>query len=177
MSAGGPLSASTGAVPLAEAIDRLGERVGRVLSWLTLACVIVCFGVVVLRYGFGTGHIWMQELYVWLHAIVFTGCAAYALQHDTHVRVDVLRSRMSERTSAWVELGGATLMILPWMAVLGWFAGPWFWRSWRTGEASGASGGMPAQYLLKGMLLVMSLQLAIQAIAIALRAASRLRRG
>ena len=82
---------------LADALDRVGESAGRAFAWLTLACVLVCFAVVVLRYGFNLGYIWMQELYVWLHAIVFTGCAGYALKHDKHVRVDVFYARMSER--------------------------------------------------------------------------------
>ena len=101
----------------ADAIDRVSEVIGQWLSWLTLACVLVCFTVVVLRYVFSIGFIWTQELYVWLHAIVFTGCAGYALKHDKHVRVDVFYAHMSERSKAWVNLAGATLMILPWMAL------------------------------------------------------------
>jgi TRAP-type mannitol/chloroaromatic compound transport system permease small subunit len=90
---------------LADALDRVGEASSVARSaWLTLACVLVCFTVVVLRYGFNVGFIWMQELYVWLHAIVFTGCAGYALKHDKHVRVDVFYARMSERGRAWVNL-------------------------------------------------------------------------
>ena len=174
MTAGGPQTTS-GAGPLADALDRVGDLVGRTLSWLTLACVLVCFAVVVLRYGFNLGFIWMQELYVWLHAIVFTGCAAYALRHDKHVRVDVFYARMSERAKAWVNLIGTTLMILPWMAVTAWHAGPWVLSSWQTGETSGASDGMPALYILKAMLLLMSLLLAIQALAIAARALQTLR--
>ena len=85
---------------LADAIDRVSEVIGRWLSWLTVACVLVCFTVVVLRYVFSVGFIWTQELYIWLHAIVFTGCAGYALKHDKHVRVDVFYARISERGSA-----------------------------------------------------------------------------
>src|SRR5690606_742442 len=70
--------------PLVDAIECLGEWAGRAISWLTLACVLVCFAVVTLRYVFGIGFVFLQELYVWLHAIVFTGGAAYALKHDTH---------------------------------------------------------------------------------------------
>lgn len=56
------------------AVDTLNEWVGRGVAWLTLACVITCFAVVVLRYAFNVGYPWMQELYVWQHAIVF--CSA-----------------------------------------------------------------------------------------------------
>ena len=52
-------------------VDWFNDRVGRLASWLVLGIVGVCFAVVVLRYGFGYGRVWMQDLYVWLHAIVF----------------------------------------------------------------------------------------------------------
>jgi len=171
---GTPQGAQTGG-PLADALDRVGEFVGRALSWLTLGCVLVCFAVVVLRYGFNLGFIWMQEFYVWLHAIVFTGCTAYALKHDTHVRVDVFYTRMSIRTKAWVNLAGATLMVLPWMAVTAWFAAPWVFDSWQVRETSGATDGMPALYALKAMLLVMALLLSLQAVALAARSLHTLR--
>jgi TRAP-type mannitol/chloroaromatic compound transport system permease small subunit len=169
-----PASASSG--PLADALDRFGEAVGQALSWLTLACVLVCFGVVVLRYAFNVGFIWMQESYVWLHAIVFTGCAAYTLKHDVHVRVDIFYSRMSTRSRAWVNLIGATLMVLPWMAVMAWLVVPWIVDSWSMGEGSGMPGGIPAVYLLKAMLLVMAVLLSMQAVALAARSVHTLRR-
>lgn len=160
----------------ADAIERVSEVIGRWLSWLTVACVLVCFTVVVLRYVFSIGFIWAQELYVWLHAIVFTGCAGYALKHDKHVRVDVFYARMSPRGKAWVNLAGATLMILPWMALTVWLVWPWVAQSWSMRESSGMPDGMPAVYLLKAMLLVMPALLALQAVAIAARSLQILRR-
>ena len=47
------------------AVDALNDWVGRTVAWLTLGCVLTCFAVVVLRYAFGTGFPWLQELYVW----------------------------------------------------------------------------------------------------------------
>lgn len=170
-------SAEVAGGPLADALERIGEAVGRALSWLTLACVLVCFVVVVLRYAFSLGFIWLQELYVWLHAIVFTGCAGYALKHDAHVRVDVFYARMSGRGRAWVNLIGSTLMVLPWMALTAWLAGPWTAASWAVREASSMPDGMPALYLLKGMLLVMTVLVSMQAVALAARSVRTLRSG
>ena len=56
-------------------IDKLNDVVGRGVSWLTLAMVLTTFSMVVLRYVFSLGWVWMQESYVWLHGIVFMlGC-------------------------------------------------------------------------------------------------------
>ena len=52
-------------------IDRLNDAVGRGVAWLTLAMVLITFAVVLLRYVFAIGWVWMQESYVWLHGIVF----------------------------------------------------------------------------------------------------------
>ena len=85
------------------------------------------------------------------------------------MRVDVFYARMTERGRAWVNLVGATLMILPWMALTLWLVWPWVVQSWSMRESSGMPDGMPAVYLLKAMLLVMPALLALQAVAIAAR--------
>ena len=61
---------------LALLLDRLAELSGRLLSWLSLAMVLVTFTVVVLRYGFESGSIAMQESVTYLHALLFMLCAA-----------------------------------------------------------------------------------------------------
>ncbi len=68
-------------------IDGLNETIGRMVSWLTLAMVLITFSVVVLRYVFSVGWVWMQESYVWLHGVVFMVGAGYTLLHNGHVRV------------------------------------------------------------------------------------------
>jgi TRAP-type mannitol/chloroaromatic compound transport system permease small subunit len=150
-------------------IELVNETIGRGFAWLTLGSVIVCFAVVVLRYGFETGHVWMQELYVWFHAMVFTGCAGYALKHNAHVRVDIFYSNMSTRNKAWVDLAGALLLVIPWMIFTAWVSWPWLARSWRINESSGAADGMPSIWVLKSMLIVMAAVLILQAVAMALR--------
>ena len=60
-------------------IDRISDLLGRAVSWLTLLMVITTFVVVLLRYFFDLGFIWMQESTTWMHAFVFMLGAAYAL--------------------------------------------------------------------------------------------------
>ncbi|MEM1176109.1 MAG: TRAP transporter small permease subunit, partial [Pseudomonadota bacterium] len=87
-------------------IDRINDRIGRAAAWMTLAMVIVTFVVVVMRYVFDAGLIWLQESVTWMHAAVFMLGAAHTLQHDEHVRVDVFYRSMSERRRAVVDLFG-----------------------------------------------------------------------
>lgn len=147
------------------AVERLNGITGRWISWLALATVLVCATVVVLRYAFGIGFIWMQELYVWSHATVFMVGAGYTLLRDQHVRVDVYYARMSPRGKAWVELFGGAIFLLPWLIVLFVLSIPYVSASWRLFEASSQTGGMPGLFLLKSVIIVFCVLLGLQGLA------------
>ena len=94
-------------------INKINIYIGETISWLTLFMVLVTVLVVVLRYGFSIGFIWMQESVRFMYAGVFLLCAGYTLQKDKHVRVDVLYLNMSERKRAIVDLFGSLFLLLP----------------------------------------------------------------
>jgi TRAP-type mannitol/chloroaromatic compound transport system permease small subunit len=155
----------------AGAIDRLVAVIGRAVIWLSLAVVLVQFAVVVLRYAFGVGSIWLSESVIYGHAAMFMLAAAWTLQENGHVRVDVFYSDASSRTKALVDLLGALLLLLPFMAVIIWFALPYVARSWTVFERSRESSGLPFVYLLKTLIPLFALLMALQGIAQAIRAA------
>jgi TRAP-type mannitol/chloroaromatic compound transport system permease small subunit len=152
-------------------VDALNEWLGRMVSWLTLGCVLTCFAVVVLRYGFAIGHPWLQELYVWQHAAVFMAGAGYTMLHRGHVNVDVLYGRMGPRRRAWIDVLGTLLLLFPWLAVIATTSAPFILSSWRIGEASSAADGMPAVYLLKSLLWAFCAVLFVQGLALLARRA------
>ena len=119
------------AIAFIRAVDRLNEVVGRVVAWLTFGTVAVCFLVVVLRYVFSIGFVWMQELYVWQHAVVFMLGAGYTFLHGGHVHVDIFYARMSPRRRAIVDLIGTVLFLLPWLGVVLYYGMPFLMLSWR----------------------------------------------
>ncbi|SVD43292.1 uncharacterized protein METZ01_LOCUS396146, partial [marine metagenome] len=82
---------------IATRIDQINDLLGRWISSLTLLMVLVTVVIVVLRYGFSIGFIWMQESVRFMHGFVFLLCAAYTLLHNGHVRVDIFYAKMSER--------------------------------------------------------------------------------
>jgi TRAP-type mannitol/chloroaromatic compound transport system permease small subunit len=153
----------------ARGVDWLNEQVGRLVAWLTVAMVFVCSAVVILRYVFSVGFIWMQELYVWTYAAVFLLAAGYTLRHRGHVRVDIFYANAGPRIRAWVDLLGTLVFLLPWLAVIAWTAWPYVRASWAIGEASSQTAGMPALYLLKSMLLVFCVLLGLQGLAMIAR--------
>jgi TRAP-type mannitol/chloroaromatic compound transport system permease small subunit len=153
---------------LAHALDSLAELTGRIISWLTLAMVIITFSVVVLRYVFESGSIALQESVTYMHAVVFMLCAAYTLKHDAHVRVDIFYQRWSVRTRAWADLLGTLLLLVPVCVFiiassLGYVA-----ASWSILEGSQEAGGLDGVYLLKTAIPVMAGLLLLQGCALAL---------
>jgi TRAP-type mannitol/chloroaromatic compound transport system permease small subunit len=151
------------------ALEAISEAVGRLVSWLSLAMVLVTFAVVVLRYLFDLGWIAMQESVTYMHAVLFLAGAAYTLRHQGHVRVDIFYHRMSERGRAWVDLFGGLFLLLP--VCLFVFFESWVYvvQSWAILEGSKEAGGIEGVYLLKGMILVLAVLLVLQGIASILR--------
>jgi TRAP-type mannitol/chloroaromatic compound transport system permease small subunit len=126
-----------------EAIDSFSDVSGRVIAWLTLFMVLVTLLVVVLRYLFDFGWIWLQESVTWMHAAVLMLGAAYTLRHEEHVRVDVFYRRRGVRGQAWVDIFGALLFLLPMCGFLLWASLDYVSASWALKETSREAGGLP----------------------------------
>jgi len=143
--------------------------VGKATAWLTLGCVLVCFAVVVLRYGFSISHIWMQDLYVWLHALVFMLGAGYTYLTGGHVRVDLFYGTMSPRARARVDLFGVLFFILPWAYAVLWSSYPFVIRAWSIYEPSPQPNGLDGVFLLKTVIPLTVLLVVLHAASVALR--------
>ena len=157
--------------------DRFSELTGRLTAWLTLLMVIVTFVVVVMRYVFDAGLIWVQESVIWMHACVFMLGAAYTLRHEEHVRVDIFYRGMSERRRALTDAIGVLVFLLPLCAFLAIKAWDFVVASWAIREVSRESGGLPYPLipLLKTVILVMPLAVSLQGLSLMLHSLRRLR--
>ncbi len=158
-------------------IDRFSEATGRTASWLTLAMVLVTFVIVVMRYVFDVGLIWLQESLTWLHAVVFMLGAAYTLQQEQHVRVDIFYREMSERRRAWVNLLGVTFFVFPMCAFFVWTSWDYVAIYSSIGEVSRNAGGLPYPFvpLLKSVLNVMPIAVGLQGMSLLLRSAQSIK--
>jgi TRAP-type mannitol/chloroaromatic compound transport system permease small subunit len=160
-------------------IDRFSETTGRLVSWLTLVMVVVTFVIVVMRYAFDAGLIWLQESVIWLHSAVFMLGAAYTLKHDEHVRVDVFYRSSSATRKAWVDLLGVLFFLLPvcgFLLVKSWdFAAV----SWSMKEASRESGGLPYPLvpIAKSILIAMPFVVGLQGVSLLLKSLMTIRKG
>ena len=151
------------------AIDRVTDVIGRMVSWVTLAMVLVTMVAVVLRYYFESGSIALQESITYLHGLVFMLGIAFTLQRGGHVRVDIFYRGFSPYHKALVDLIGGLLFLLPVSLLILIFSWDYVAASWAIGETSEERSGIAGIYLLKTLLLLMPATLLLQGVAEILR--------
>ncbi len=148
-----------------DGLARLTQILGHGVAWLLLVLIALIFVIVLLRYGFNIGWIWLQETTVYIHSAIFMLAAAWTLQTDDHVRVDIFYRSKSERHKAWVNLLGTAFFLVPFCIYMLLFAWDYVIPSWQNLEGSREAGGLPLVFLLKSLLLLMPLTLLLQAIS------------
>lgn len=146
-------------------IDSFTARSGRLVAWLSLALALVVCALVIARYLFQTSAPAMQEAALYLHAGLFMLGAAFALQSDDHVRVDILYRRWSPRTRAWIDCIGTLVFLFPVCVLLLVLSWDYVAASWAVRETSSDPGGLPWVYGLKTLLLIMPAMLLLQGLA------------
>ncbi len=133
-------------------IDGFINRIGRAISWIWIALLVVIVLNVTLRYLFGEGRVEFEEIQWHLYSVGFLIGLSYAYTGDNHIRVDVLHERLSPRRKAWVELYGILLLLIPFLLLILVFSVPFVIDSFRFAEISQAPGGLPFRWLIKAML-------------------------
>ena len=127
---------------LSRVIDRINEFVGRNVSWLVLAAVLISAGNATIRKVFDmSSNAWL-EVQWYLFGAVFMLAAGYTLRKNEHVRIDVLAGNLSKRTRDWIDLFGHFVFLLPFCLMMTYLAWPFFWRSFQSGEMSSNAGGL-----------------------------------
>lgn len=164
-------------IRIADLIDRLNDRIGSVVAWAALGLVLVQFAVVILRYAFGLGSIWLQESLLYLFATLFLLTSADALRRDRHVRVDIWHREATPRAKVLVDMVGTLVFLWPVGLTLLWQAWPYVAKSVAILEGSAETAGIPAVWLLKAEILAFAALLVLQGLSILIRGAERLRRG
>lgn len=148
---------------------------GHAVSWLTLMMVIITFVVVILRYVFDIGWIALQESVTYMHAMVFLIGAAYTMQQEAHVRVDIFYGKCSVKSRAWIDLLGSLFLLMPMMVFIAWISWEYIQSSWSVLEGSREASGLPGVYLLKSLILVMAVLLIMQAFTMIARCLQKIR--
>lgn len=141
-------------------IDAVTAFIGRSVKWLILVAVIVSAGNAIIRKVFDSSSNAWLELQWYLFGAVFMLAAAYTLQMNEHIRIDVLSSRLKKRVRDWIDLFCHIFFLLPFTLLMVWLCIPFFVDSYASQEMSMNSGGLiiwPAKaIILIGFLLLLA---------------------
>ena len=136
---------------LSQLIDALNERIGRTVTWLILAAVVISAVNAIVRKAFDMSSNAFLEIQWYLFSAVFLLCAGYALLHNEHIRIDVVSSHLSRRTQMWVDVFGTIFFLFPVAGTILWLSWPIFVNAWVSGEMSSNAGGLvrwPARLMI-----------------------------
>ena len=159
---------------IAGGVDEFNRVVGESVACLALFMVLTQFTVVVMRYVFGIGSIFMQESIIYMHASLFMFGAGYTLLKDGHVRVDVFYREVSVKTKAKIDLFGTLVFLIPVAVTIFTISLGYVQDSWSVMEGSKETSGIHAVYLLKSVILVFTFVLMLQALSILLKSLATL---
>jgi TRAP-type mannitol/chloroaromatic compound transport system permease small subunit len=164
---------------IAEKIDALNRGLGSLLRWLAVLMIFMGAYNAVARYltraaGVSLSSNALNEAQWYLFSLIFLLGAAYALEVDAHVRVDVLYGRLSRRARGWIDLLGTLFFLIPFCVLMLWVSYPTVRNSWTIREVSPDPGGLP-RWPIKAVILVAFVLLLLQAFSQLIKAIDAIR--
>ena len=138
-------------------LEKTITSLGRCISLMIPIIVILMIVIIVARYFLGIGLTGIQELVMYIHALVFLGCAGYVQYKDEHVRVDIFYRDASNKYKNKVNLIFGILFLMPMMFVIGYFSIDLIEMSWKIKETSTEAGGLNYVYIQKTLILLFPL--------------------
>src|SRR5260370_909649 len=110
-------------------VDAINEKIGVVCNWLVLLACIVSAGNAMVRYAYDmSSNAWLEAQWYMFAIIVMFG-AAYTLERNEHVRVDLFYMTLSRRGQLWIDILGTLIFLLPTCALLAWLSWPFFMQA------------------------------------------------
>ena len=127
---------------LTRLVDRLNSSIGELMSWAILLVVLLSTGNAIARKMFSTGSDAALELQLYLFAAVFLLNSGNTLLRNEHIRVDVIFTRLPERTRLWIDILGIIFFLLPAAVMTAWMTLPVLARTFAGAETSASTGGL-----------------------------------
>jgi TRAP-type mannitol/chloroaromatic compound transport system permease small subunit len=147
----------------ARGIDGLNEKIAKAAIWLVLIVTLETAVSALVLKVMDVGSNAFLEIRWYLFSAIFLLGAAYTLQKNAHVRIDVLSGRFSRRTQAAIDIFGTVFFLLPVSVMVVWMSWGVFWESFMSAEISSSAGGLvvwPARLLVPlgfGLLMLQGL--------------------
>ncbi len=139
-------------VPFPDFLDNCIRFISHAVCGVNALLILAIIGNVALRYGFSNGQVWIEELQWHFYAIGVMMGLSYAQVNDSHIRVDILHARFSDRTKRIIEIIGIAILVLPFLWVVFYHSLDFVADAYRTSERSDAPLGLPYRWLIKSVI-------------------------
>ena len=140
-------------------IEKMINSFGKFISLMIPIMTILMIVIIVARYFFGIGLTGLQELVMYIHALIFLGCAGYVHYKDEHVRVDIFYRESSDLYKKNINYFLSLIFLIPICFVIGYYSIELIEMSWRIKEVSTEAGGLNYVYLQKTLIILFPMTL------------------
>lgn len=103
-------------------INLVSEWSGKIIMWLLIPMTLIVFGEVVLRYVFNAPTSWGYEMTAYLFGTLSMLGGAYCMRFDVHVRMNIVRDRLSPPKLAILDISTSTLIFIFCLMLI--------WKAW-----------------------------------------------
>jgi multidrug efflux pump len=151
-------------------VETLVTVLAVVVAWvMILEMIIVRIFDIVTKQFSNPPSVWFQavEWSAFWTFIILT--VAFAYFRDSHVRVDIIRERLSAKAQAIIEVAGFFVLLAPVCLIVMWFGLDYVGRSYADEEPSGALLGSPTGFIFKAMLPIGFLLLLLSGVTVTIR--------
>ena len=146
-------------------IDKLTDNIANGLLYILTVLIVLVFSTVFFRYVFNMSYIIIQEIIMYLHALIFMFGISYALKENSHVKIDVLYNSLNKRTQRVISIAGLVSFILPTALFIIYISIDMVTQSWMILEGSSEAGGLNLVFILKSLIPISGVLIFLQGIS------------
>ncbi len=146
-------------------IDKLTDNIANGLLYILIVLIVLVFSTVFFRYVFNMSYIIIQEIIMYLHALIFMFGISYALKENSHVKIDVLYNSLNKRTQRVISIAGLVSFILPTALFIIYISIDMVTQSWMILEGSSEAGGLNLVFILKSLIPISGVLVFLQGIS------------
>jgi TRAP-type mannitol/chloroaromatic compound transport system permease small subunit len=132
--------------------DRVILGVGHAAAWLIAVLIVTILVQVVLRYVFHLSFTALEEIQWHLYAVIIMIGLSYSYVKDSHIRLDILHSRLSRPVREKIEIMGIICLLWPMLFIIFMHSLDFVAESFRVGERSDAPMGLGYRWAIKSII-------------------------
>jgi TRAP-type mannitol/chloroaromatic compound transport system permease small subunit len=137
---------------ISDKIDQILAGIGKLAAWAGVILIGATIFDVITRRFLVLGSTKIQEFEWHMHVVLFGLLIGYAYLKDSHVRIDLVRERLNERTQWWLEIIGCLIFLVPYCVLVIYFSYDFTVRAFTSDEISASATGLSHRWIIKAII-------------------------